>query len=308
MDFTFSEDQLALGQVARELFERRATTDRLTELEAAGTRHDPALWKALAGRRPAGHRPARVGRRQRPRISRVGHPAGRGGVERRSGARLRDAGARRRHHRPLRHARAASSAPARRGRRTSDPHRGPDRARALRRRRAGHHRPPGRRGLAARRRQGHGARRPDRRRVSGFRGHRGRRGRSVRPRCACPRRERGACRDHRRSAVRRRHPRRTRWCPPTTASKLRVVPRFYRRSATEPWWGCARFSSGSPSAHCGLRPPTPGNASSSAARSAASRRFSSAWRMRSSTSRPSGGRRGTPRGCSVKADPPRARR
>jgi 3-oxocholest-4-en-26-oyl-CoA dehydrogenase beta subunit len=48
MDFTFSDDQLALGQVARQLFERRATTDRLTELEAAGTRHDPALWQELA--------------------------------------------------------------------------------------------------------------------------------------------------------------------------------------------------------------------------------------------------------------------
>ncbi len=48
MDFTFSEDQLAVGKMARELLERHATTDRLTELEAAGTRHDPALWKALA--------------------------------------------------------------------------------------------------------------------------------------------------------------------------------------------------------------------------------------------------------------------
>ncbi len=48
MDFTFSEDQLAVGQMARELFARRATTDRLTELEADGTRHDPALWRDLA--------------------------------------------------------------------------------------------------------------------------------------------------------------------------------------------------------------------------------------------------------------------
>ena len=29
-------------------FARRATTDRLTELEADGTRHDPALWRDLA--------------------------------------------------------------------------------------------------------------------------------------------------------------------------------------------------------------------------------------------------------------------
>ena len=48
MDFTFSEDQLALGTVARGLFDRRATTDRLTEIETGGTRHDPALWKELA--------------------------------------------------------------------------------------------------------------------------------------------------------------------------------------------------------------------------------------------------------------------
>ena len=48
MDFTFSDDQLALGRVARQLFERRATTDRLAELEAAGTRDDPALWQELA--------------------------------------------------------------------------------------------------------------------------------------------------------------------------------------------------------------------------------------------------------------------
>jgi alkylation response protein AidB-like acyl-CoA dehydrogenase len=48
MDFTFSEDQQALGKVARDLFARCATTDRLTELETTDTRHDPALWKDLA--------------------------------------------------------------------------------------------------------------------------------------------------------------------------------------------------------------------------------------------------------------------
>ena len=48
MDFTFSEDQLAIGQLARKLFERHATTDRLSELETTCTRHDPALWKDLA--------------------------------------------------------------------------------------------------------------------------------------------------------------------------------------------------------------------------------------------------------------------
>lgn len=48
MDFTFSEDQLALGTVARSLLERRATMDRLTEIESGATRHDPALWQELA--------------------------------------------------------------------------------------------------------------------------------------------------------------------------------------------------------------------------------------------------------------------
>ena len=48
MDFTFDDDQLALGSVARALFDRRATPDRLTEIEAGDTRFDPALWKELA--------------------------------------------------------------------------------------------------------------------------------------------------------------------------------------------------------------------------------------------------------------------
>jgi 3-oxocholest-4-en-26-oyl-CoA dehydrogenase beta subunit len=48
MDFTFSEDQQALGKIARELFARGATTDRLVEIETADARHDPALWKDLA--------------------------------------------------------------------------------------------------------------------------------------------------------------------------------------------------------------------------------------------------------------------
>ena len=48
MDFTFNEDQLALGTVARGVLERRATTDRLTEIETRPTRHDPVLWQELA--------------------------------------------------------------------------------------------------------------------------------------------------------------------------------------------------------------------------------------------------------------------
>lgn len=52
MDFTFSEEQETISKLARELFERRATPERLTELEAGleagGIRYDEALWKELA--------------------------------------------------------------------------------------------------------------------------------------------------------------------------------------------------------------------------------------------------------------------
>ncbi|OBG27859.1 acyl-CoA dehydrogenase family protein [Mycobacterium sp. 852002-51057_SCH5723018] len=48
MDFTFTEEQETIAKLAREIFERRATPERLTELEAGETRHDAALWKELA--------------------------------------------------------------------------------------------------------------------------------------------------------------------------------------------------------------------------------------------------------------------
>ncbi|WP_375481893.1 acyl-CoA dehydrogenase family protein [uncultured Mycobacterium sp.] len=48
MDFTFTEDQETLAKVARQLFERWATPERLTELEATDVRYDAALWKELA--------------------------------------------------------------------------------------------------------------------------------------------------------------------------------------------------------------------------------------------------------------------
>lgn len=48
MDFTFTEDQLALGKLARELLDRHTAVDRLTEIEAGDVRHDPALWTDLA--------------------------------------------------------------------------------------------------------------------------------------------------------------------------------------------------------------------------------------------------------------------
>lgn len=48
MDFTFTETQETVGKVARQLFEHRATSERLTELEAGETRHDSELWAELA--------------------------------------------------------------------------------------------------------------------------------------------------------------------------------------------------------------------------------------------------------------------
>lgn len=48
MDFTFTEEQETISKLARELFDRRATPERLTDLEAGPTRYDAALWKELA--------------------------------------------------------------------------------------------------------------------------------------------------------------------------------------------------------------------------------------------------------------------
>ncbi|MDT5350501.1 MAG: 3-oxocholest-4-en-26-oyl-CoA dehydrogenase beta subunit [Mycobacterium sp.] len=48
MDFTFTEEQETISKLAREVFERRATPERLTELEAGEIRYDDALWKELA--------------------------------------------------------------------------------------------------------------------------------------------------------------------------------------------------------------------------------------------------------------------
>jgi alkylation response protein AidB-like acyl-CoA dehydrogenase len=48
MDFTFTEEQESITKLARDLFERRATPERLTELEAGEVRYDAALWKELA--------------------------------------------------------------------------------------------------------------------------------------------------------------------------------------------------------------------------------------------------------------------
>ncbi|HWF69472.1 MAG TPA: acyl-CoA dehydrogenase family protein [Mycobacterium sp.] len=48
MDFTFTEEQRIISELAREIFERRASPERLTELEAGDSRYDAALWKELA--------------------------------------------------------------------------------------------------------------------------------------------------------------------------------------------------------------------------------------------------------------------
>jgi 3-oxocholest-4-en-26-oyl-CoA dehydrogenase beta subunit len=48
MDFTFTEEQETISKLARQLFERRASPERLTELEAGDSRYDAALWKELA--------------------------------------------------------------------------------------------------------------------------------------------------------------------------------------------------------------------------------------------------------------------
>ena len=49
MDFTFTEEQETIAKLARDLFERRAAPEHLTELEAGDIRYDDALWKELAG-------------------------------------------------------------------------------------------------------------------------------------------------------------------------------------------------------------------------------------------------------------------
>ncbi|OBA62030.1 acyl-CoA dehydrogenase [Mycobacterium sp. 1100029.7] len=48
MDFTFTDEQKTIATMARELFERRATPERLTELEAGEIRYDESLWKEVA--------------------------------------------------------------------------------------------------------------------------------------------------------------------------------------------------------------------------------------------------------------------
>jgi 3-oxocholest-4-en-26-oyl-CoA dehydrogenase beta subunit len=48
MEFSFTEEQETISKVARQLFEHRATPERLTELEAGDQRFDQSLWRELA--------------------------------------------------------------------------------------------------------------------------------------------------------------------------------------------------------------------------------------------------------------------
>lgn len=48
MDFTFTEEQETISKLARDLFERRATPERLAEIESGPVRYDPELWRELA--------------------------------------------------------------------------------------------------------------------------------------------------------------------------------------------------------------------------------------------------------------------
>jgi len=48
MDFTFTEEQETISKLARDIFERRAAPEHLSELEAGEVRYDAALWEELA--------------------------------------------------------------------------------------------------------------------------------------------------------------------------------------------------------------------------------------------------------------------
>ncbi|WP_028662901.1 acyl-CoA dehydrogenase family protein, partial [Saccharomonospora halophila] len=48
MDFTFDEDLRALAGLADDIVTGHATTGRVAEVEAGGTRVDDGLWRALA--------------------------------------------------------------------------------------------------------------------------------------------------------------------------------------------------------------------------------------------------------------------
>ena len=169
MDFSFSEEQEAVRELADRIFTDLSTQERLREIESGpdGDRFDRKLWAELAARRAARHRPARGGGRRRARV-RGDRPAGRGGrPHRRLRAGDRDAGRRGAGHRPVRHRGPTPAVAARRGGRRHRADHRPGRARR-------HPLGPGRGGRAGRRRLGADRgprpacrRAPDRRRRAG---------------------------------------------------------------------------------------------------------------------------------------------
>ena len=115
MDFSFSEEQEAVRELADRIFTDLSTQERLREIEAEarGDRFDRKLWSELAAAGLLGHRPARGRRRRRTRLP-GDRAAGRGGRSHR-GLRAggRDAGRRRAGHRRVRHRRPATAVAAR---------------------------------------------------------------------------------------------------------------------------------------------------------------------------------------------------
>ena len=184
MDFTFTEEQETISKLAADVFERRATPERLTELEAGEFRYDAGAVEGTGRCRPAGHRVTGVVGRQRRWLRRTRRPAGRSGIGGGSGSCVSDAAAGCRPDRPARQSRATATLSARRHRRHPHPVRGSARARPLRPDPSGHHRPSRRRDVAAGRRQRAGVVRSARRYPADS-GHDRRRARRA---CSCCRR------------------------------------------------------------------------------------------------------------------------
>ena len=47
MNFDFTPEQDEAGELAARILQDRATNERMKELEAGGSRHDPELWREL---------------------------------------------------------------------------------------------------------------------------------------------------------------------------------------------------------------------------------------------------------------------
>ena len=167
MDFTFTEEQETIAKVARQLFEHRATPERLTELEAGDQRYDAALWRELATADLLGIAlPENVGGSGHGFLE-LGAASRGGGRQRRAGAGVRDSASRCRHHRPVWRRPPAAEVPTRGHHRRPPAHRSVDRARAVIPDDTRYDRTAGRRRLAPRRQQGAGARRADRQHHAG---------------------------------------------------------------------------------------------------------------------------------------------